>query len=78
MLNVYLQTCVRNKALQSVVLVRNVSVEKAMVAVDKVFDQCYADLEPVGRIPRKFTRDAYLSYMEGKIHGYTDSREEHQ
>ena len=66
------QTCVKNKAMQSVVVVRNVSIEKAMEIVDKVFDRCYYDLEPVGRIPRKYTRDADLALIEGELYGYTD------
>jgi inner membrane protease ATP23 len=63
---------VKNKAMQSVVVVRNVSIEKAMEIVDKVFDRCYYDLEPVGRIPRKYTRDADLALIEGELYGYTD------
>ncbi|XP_063400216.1 mitochondrial inner membrane protease ATP23 homolog [Mytilus trossulus] len=66
------QLCVKNKALHSVLLVRNVTMDEAATVVDKVFDKCYADLEPVGRIPRKYTRDAYLSFIEGRTHGYFD------
>ena len=43
------QLCVKNKALQSVLLVRNVTKEEAMIAVDEVFDRCYRDTEPYGR-----------------------------
>ncbi|KAH9496345.1 Mitochondrial inner membrane protease atp23 [Bulinus truncatus] len=43
------QLCVKNKALQSVKLVRNVSELEAMVAIDEVFDKCYNDTEPFGR-----------------------------
>ncbi|KAH9496343.1 Mitochondrial inner membrane protease atp23 [Bulinus truncatus] len=43
------QLCVKNKALQSVRLVRNVSELEAMVAIDEVFDKCYNDTEPFGR-----------------------------
>ncbi|KAK3780846.1 hypothetical protein RRG08_059489 [Elysia crispata] len=43
------ELCVKNKALQSVLLVRNVSKEEAMIAVDEVFDRCYRDTEPYGR-----------------------------
>ena len=39
----------KNKALQSVLLVRNVTKEEAMIAVDEVFDRCYRDTEPYGR-----------------------------
>ncbi|XP_059145068.1 mitochondrial inner membrane protease ATP23 homolog [Physella acuta] len=43
------QLCVRNKALQSIMLVRNVPKEEAMTVVDEVFDKCYNDMEPLGR-----------------------------
>ena len=43
------QLCVKNKALQSVMLVRNVPQEEAMIVIDKVFDRCYNDTEPYGR-----------------------------
>ncbi|GFR65881.1 mitochondrial inner membrane protease atp23-like protein [Elysia marginata] len=44
-----MQLCVKNKALQSVLLVRNVTKEQGMIAVDEVFDRCYRDTEPYGR-----------------------------
>ncbi|XP_005096260.1 mitochondrial inner membrane protease ATP23 homolog [Aplysia californica] len=43
------QLCVKNKALQSIMLVRNVSQFDAMLVVDEVFDKCYNDTEPYGR-----------------------------
>ena len=43
------QICVKNKALQSVMLVRNVTKEEGMKAVNEVFDKCYNDNEPYGR-----------------------------
>ncbi|BFZ08630.1 hypothetical protein BsWGS_11669 [Bradybaena similaris] len=43
------QLCVKNKALQSVRLVRNVTELEAMTVIDEVFDKCYNDTEPLGR-----------------------------
>ncbi|CAL1539910.1 unnamed protein product [Lymnaea stagnalis] len=43
------QLCVKNKALQSIMLVRNVTKLEAMTIVDEVFDRCYNDTEPFGR-----------------------------
>ncbi|KAL8577239.1 hypothetical protein ACOMHN_034265 [Nucella lapillus] len=63
--------CVKSKALQSVLMVRNVPVEKAMMIVDSVFDKCYNDLEPVGRRPRKNSRDPERALLEGQYYGYT-------
>ncbi|KAK7484322.1 hypothetical protein BaRGS_00024447 [Batillaria attramentaria] len=63
--------CVRNKALQSVLMVRNVDKEKAMEIVDSVFEKCYNDMEPVGRRPRKGSRDPERALLEGLFYGYT-------
>lgn len=65
------QDCVRSKALMSVLMVRNVTPEKALEVVDKVFDKCYQDLEPVGRIPRKNSRDPERALVEGSLYGYS-------
>uniref|UniRef100_A0A2C9L735 Mitochondrial inner membrane protease ATP23 n=1 Tax=Biomphalaria glabrata TaxID=6526 RepID=A0A2C9L735_BIOGL len=43
------QLCVKNKALQSMRLVRNVTEFEAMMVIDDVFDKCYNDTEPFGR-----------------------------
>ena len=63
------QDCVRFKALQSVMAVRpGLSMEQAMIAIDRVFDRCYADLEPVGRIPMKHDeRDFFRAYAESVL-----------
>lgn len=63
--------CVKNKALQSVLMVRNVPREKAMEIVDSVFDKCYNDMEPVGRRPRKNSRDPDRALLEGQFYGYS-------
>ena len=65
-----LQECVKRKALMSVLMVRDVELEKATKIVDKVFDKCYADLEPFGRIPRRNSRDPQRMLAEGRMYGY--------
>ncbi|XP_067930215.1 mitochondrial inner membrane protease ATP23 homolog [Watersipora subatra] len=66
------QQCVRWKARNSILSVRNVSKEEADAAVDRVFDKCYPDLEPLGRIPRDVTIDARRLYVEASLYGYTE------
>lgn len=53
-------------------MVRNITEEKAKEVVDKVFVKCYNDMEPVGRRPRKDTRDSERSLIEGHQYGYSD------
>ncbi|XP_065322622.1 mitochondrial inner membrane protease ATP23 homolog [Gordionus sp. m RMFG-2023] len=44
--------CVRYKAAASIAMSRtNITMDQALEIVDKVFDKCYADLEPLGYIP---------------------------
>ncbi|XP_064605349.1 mitochondrial inner membrane protease ATP23 homolog [Liolophura sinensis] len=61
--------CVKSKALLSVLMVRNVTEEKAREVVDTVFRQMLQDLEPVGRRPRKTTRDPERALYEGQFYG---------
>ena len=56
----------KNKALQSVMLVRNVSKLEAMNVVDDVFDKCYADTEPYGRRCFKDMSRAYRAYDQAR------------
>lgn len=65
-----LQECVKTKAIQSVLAVRNVSEEEAEAAVNRVFSRCYADLEPIGRRIRRNSMDMYKAYMEAPYYGY--------
>ncbi|XP_012873898.1 PREDICTED: mitochondrial inner membrane protease ATP23 homolog [Dipodomys ordii] len=44
-------TCVRDRAILSILAVRNISREIAEKAVDEVFESCFNDHEPFGRIP---------------------------
>lgn len=45
------QKCVRERACRSILAVRKVSRDTAMKAVDDVFDSCFNDHEPFGRVP---------------------------
>ena len=62
----------KKKALMSVLMVRNVSMAEATAAVEKVFEKCYADLEPLGRRPRKGSRDGERALSEGSLYGYVN------
>uniref|UniRef100_A0A0A9YWB9 Mitochondrial inner membrane protease ATP23 n=2 Tax=Lygus hesperus TaxID=30085 RepID=A0A0A9YWB9_LYGHE len=61
--------CVRSKAIISIVAVRDVSAELAAEAVDRVFDRCYQDMEPIGRRVKNY-EDATRAYAEGFLYGY--------
>ena len=43
------ESCVRERAAKSVSVIKGLSHDLAMKAVDKVFDKCYRDQEPIGR-----------------------------
>ncbi|XP_054655983.1 mitochondrial inner membrane protease ATP23 homolog isoform X2 [Dunckerocampus dactyliophorus] len=45
------QECVRSRALRSILAVRKISQEEAEKIVDEVFDTCFNDHAPFGRIP---------------------------
>ncbi|XP_020947566.1 mitochondrial inner membrane protease ATP23 homolog isoform X4 [Sus scrofa] len=53
------QTCVRDRAILSILAVRNISREVAQKAVDEVFESCFNDHEPFGRIPHNQTYARY-------------------
>nr|XP_030722312.1 mitochondrial inner membrane protease ATP23 homolog isoform X3 [Globicephala melas] len=53
------QTCVRDRAIRSILAVRNISKEVAQKAVDEVFESCFNDHEPFGRIPHNKTYARY-------------------
>lgn len=50
--------------------VRDVTFEQAKEAVEKVFDRCYADLEPIGRRVKGKRIDYDLAYAEAFLMGY--------
>lgn len=50
---------------------RDITKEKAIEIVEKVFPKCYADLEPIGRRIRSGSADAERAYEESKLYGYT-------
>ncbi|CAH2277971.1 mitochondrial inner membrane protease ATP23 homolog [Pelobates cultripes] len=57
------KVCVRDRALRSILAVRKVSREAAEKAVEDVFDTCFNDHEPFGRIPHS-KRDAKYAYRD--------------
>ncbi|KYO47682.1 mitochondrial inner membrane protease ATP23-like protein [Alligator mississippiensis] len=57
------QTCVRDRAVRSILAVRKVSKETAEKAVDEVFDTCFNDQEPFGRIPHN-KKDAKYAHKD--------------
>ncbi|MBN3313585.1 ATP23 protease, partial [Atractosteus spatula] len=57
------QKCVRDRALRSILAVRKVSREDAEKTVDEVFDSCFNDHAPFGRIPHS-RRDAEHAYRD--------------
>ncbi|XP_076659951.1 mitochondrial inner membrane protease ATP23 homolog [Halictus rubicundus] len=66
------QNCVKDKAIKSVLAVRKVSEYDAREAVNRVFEKCYNDLEPIGRRLRRNSLDMEKAYLEGPLYGYTD------
>lgn len=64
------QVCVKNKALMSVLAVRDVTREEAINAVERVFPHCYSDLEPIGRRLKRNSDDMYKAQAEGYLYGY--------
>ncbi|XP_073507960.1 mitochondrial inner membrane protease ATP23 homolog isoform X3 [Phyllobates terribilis] len=62
------QTCVRDRAVRSIVAARKFSQETAEKAVDEVFDSCFNDREPFGRIPHN-TAEANMAYKEFRNRG---------
>ena len=45
------QACVRERAMKSVLCVRDVSEREAREVVDRVFQTCFADTDPFERVP---------------------------
>ncbi|ELT95678.1 hypothetical protein CAPTEDRAFT_110443 [Capitella teleta] len=62
--------CVKKRAIKSILWVRDVDEAEAARVVDKVFDKCYGDMEPFGRIPRRKSNDMQRSFNEGYLYGY--------
>ncbi|XP_020490447.1 mitochondrial inner membrane protease ATP23 homolog [Labrus bergylta] len=57
------QECVRGRALRSILAVRNISRKEAEKIVDDVFDTCFNDHAPFGRIPHT-KKDAGFAYRD--------------
>ena len=60
----------KTKAAWSVVAVTQMSIMEAREVVEKVFPNCYADMEPIGRRVRRKSIDASLAYKEMHHYGY--------
>lgn len=58
------QRCVRDRAIRSILAVRNINPNEAEKIVDEVFDTCFSDHTPFGRIPhsKKDARFASRDY----------------
>ena len=61
--------CVRNVAVESMIESNFVDKEVAEASVDRVFDKCYADLEPIGRRARN-QEDVSLAFYERYLFGF--------
>lgn len=73
MSDICFQTCVKRKALASLLLVRSLSEKEGMNIIDEVFAKCYNDFEPIGRRLRAKTRDPDRALLEGLMYGYSES-----
>ncbi|XP_008202847.1 mitochondrial inner membrane protease ATP23 homolog [Nasonia vitripennis] len=62
--------CVRQKALTSVLALKNVTKDEALEAINKVFPKCYDDLEPIGRRCRRNSPEFNLALTEAPLYGY--------
>ena len=65
-----MQNCVKTKAAYSVDAVTKVGISEAYAIVEKVFPQCYNDLEPIGRRVKRNSMDYELAYKEARLYGY--------
>ncbi|XP_062838592.1 mitochondrial inner membrane protease ATP23 homolog isoform X3 [Anolis carolinensis] len=59
------QACVRYRAVRSILAVRKVSKEMAEKTVDEVFESCFNDHEPFGRVPhsKSDAKHAYKNFQ---------------
>ncbi|XP_073416076.1 mitochondrial inner membrane protease ATP23 homolog [Dendrobates tinctorius] len=62
------QACVRDRALRSILAVRQISREAAEKAINDVFESCFNDHEPFGRIPH-CPREADMAHRDLKNQG---------
>ncbi|OWF51300.1 mitochondrial inner membrane protease ATP23 homolog [Mizuhopecten yessoensis] len=64
------QACVRGHAMYSLMMSRNLSKEKALEAIDRVWDRCYNDLEPIGRRYKPNKEDRSIASHEARKFGF--------
>ena len=66
-----MQLCVKAKAVSSILLFRkDMPREEAWEVVDRVFDRCYNDLEPIGRRIRRGSKHMEWAYRERYHYNY--------
>lgn len=61
--SVWGQECVRSRAIRSILAVRKINREEAEKIVDEVFETCFNDHAPFGRIPHS-KKDAKFAYRD--------------
>ncbi|OAF68569.1 hypothetical protein A3Q56_03675 [Intoshia linei] len=66
--------CVRAKAVTSLLAVRKIRQDEAEKVVDSVFNRCYNDLEPYGRIIKKFPREDMRLLIDADSLGYFNDK----
>uniref|UniRef100_A0A8C1P197 Mitochondrial inner membrane protease ATP23 n=1 Tax=Cyprinus carpio TaxID=7962 RepID=A0A8C1P197_CYPCA len=59
------EACVRGRALRSIIAVCKVSREEAELELDEVFDSCFCDPAPFGRVPHS-KKDAKFAYRDNE------------
>lgn len=64
------QECVKRRAMLSVLAARGVTIEEATAAVERVFNKCYNDMEPIGRRIKRGTDDMDKALYEAPLFGY--------
>lgn len=64
--------CVKRRAMLSVLAARGVTVEEATAAVNRVFNKCYNDMEPIGRRIYRPSRDMDQALFDASYFGYTE------
>lgn len=70
--------CTKYYATQSLIAVKMISEEEALRVVNSVFDKCYNDKEPYGRIPQRKCGNMEQIISEGKLFGYETEKTENK
>ena len=62
-------TCVKNVAVENMIKAKFINEDVAKEAIDRVFNKCYKDLEPIGRRVGK-RKELHLMKEERYLFGY--------